>query len=258
MNAFEILRQHRQEIMAELILKQEQNEKSRDIIIVVHDQLEYTRACIKSIGECTKNYRILVHDNASGPETAEYLNSALSGGDIHILRRSEENLGFIVPNNRLAAESTADFLVLLNSDCEVKLGWDDLMCNYLDFYDTVGAVGYCGGILNSEGLGTSTAIGDGIDYVCGWCMCVPRKVYLEHGLFDEEHLEFAYGEDSDFCLRLREAGLGVYALHANLVLHHGNKTVVQVHRELGDYIKGTFDRNHRYIRERWSNYLIRN
>lgn len=42
---------------------------SKDILIVVHNQLDYVKQCIQSIQEHTNNYHIYIWDNGSDDET---------------------------------------------------------------------------------------------------------------------------------------------------------------------------------------------
>ena len=101
--------------------------------------------------------------------------------------------------------------------------------------------------------GAGFGFGSEYDYICGWCMCFERSIYNEFGLFDDENLSFAYGEDADFSLRLKEAGKEIYALHLDLVKHFGNKTINAVSKELD--VKTSFDANHKYLKSRWAEFL---
>ncbi len=223
-----------------------------DIIVVVHNQLDYTRNCIESLYRHTRDFHLWLWDNGSDAETRDYLTDVARRENV-TLERSEENLGFIIPNNRLAAQGRAPYLILLNSDTEVRAGWGAKMLDYLKAHPEVGEVGYEGGLLGPDGVGCGQGEGDEIDYVAGWCACLSRKTYEQHGLLDEEHLQFAYGEDSDLSLRLQDAGLRVHALPDGLVTHYGNKTIAEVSRRRDT--RSTFAANHTYFRQRWAKYL---
>jgi GT2 family glycosyltransferase len=228
---------------------------SVDIIIVVHNQLDYIKKCVETLYENTVNFKLYIWDNASDKPTADYLKElSETKNNVH-LERSVENLGFIKPNNILASRGSSDYLILLNSDTEVYKGWDTAMIGWLINKTEYGQVGYLGGLLDEHGQGGKARAGDLIDYVCGWCACMARTTYKENGLFDE-NLVFAYGEDADLSLRLQDKGWKLRALHLGLVLHHGNATINEV-RKTRD-CKQTFDQNHDYIRRRWKNYLLEN
>lgn len=237
-----------EEMRGELLAAERYVPAAKDILIVVRDELEFVRACFESVFENTDDFTLWVFDNGSGPETASWLRTQ----DVR-LTRSEENLGFIRPNNLLAAQGTAPYLILLNSDTVVFPGWEKAMIAHLQQDPRLGQVGYQGSVLDSEAMGRTAAYGRGVDYVTAWCMCLPRPLYEVHGLFDEENLEFAYGEDSDLSFRLREAGYGVHALHLDLVWHFGGKTIKTVAAEHDT--TPSFVRNHEYLKRRWANYL---
>lgn len=226
----------------------------KDIIIVVHDQLEYIRKCINSLYENTENFTLYLWDNNSLGPTKEYLQDLTKKYENVILERSEDNLGFIIPNNRLAEKGRSPFVILLNSDTEVRKGWDEAMIGWLLNSVKFKLVGYEGGRLQPDGKGSGKAYyGKEIDYVCGWCCCLERETIRLHGLFDEKNLKFAYGEDSDLSLRLKEQGYEIYALHLNLLKHYGNVTAREVDRERN--MSDSFNQNHLYICQRHGNYL---
>jgi GT2 family glycosyltransferase len=224
-----------------------------DIIIVVHNQLNYVKKCIETIFDNTENFRLYIWDNGSEEPTSSYLKNLCTNENVHLERR-EENSGFIKPNNALAALGTSPFMVLLNSDTEVYKGWDTALIGWLVARPECAIVGYLGGMLEENGQGGKARAGEAIDYVCGWCACFSRKTYEQYGLFDEKNLTFAYGEDADLSLRLLEAGHKIRALHLGLVIHHGNATINEV--KLVRDCKTTFDQNHDYIRSRWGTYLL--
>lgn len=225
----------------------------KDIIIVVHNQLEYIKKCIQTLYENTQDFKLYIWDNASDEPTENYLKELTSSKNNVYLRRSEENLGFIKPNNILANEGDSPYMILLNSDTEVHKGWDIALIGWLLAKPEYAQTGYLGGMLEKNGQGGKARVGEEIDYICGWCVCMPRSIYNEFGLFDQKNLDFAYGEDADLSLRLIESGYKIRALHLSLVIHHGNATINEV--KLKRDCKTTFDRNHDYIRNRWEKYL---
>jgi len=228
----------------------------KDILLVVKDQAPLVRKCLEALFAHTRDFNLFVWDNGSGEEThkvyREMFGRMPEGAGL-ISHFSHDNQGFLHPNNALAAMGDSPWVILLNSDTEVQAGWDDIMLGWLEDHPNCGAVGYEGGLFGSDGVGVGVRHGDEIDYVAAWCMAVRRRTIDEFGLFDGRNLKFAYGEDSDFCLRLREAGRDMYALHAHLVVHHGNATTKAVRQEMD--LKPSFRANHDYIRRRWADYI---
>lgn len=230
---------------------------SKDIIIPVHDQVDYLKTCVESLREHTKNYHLYIWDNASGPETQSYLKELMySLPDQITVMRSDANLGYIYPNNELVTWGTGDYIILLNSDTKVYDGWDKAMLGFLQAHPEVAQVGYLGGLLNERGEGGRAEWGWNVDYILGFCSCFSRKVYREFGLFDTQ-LNFAYCEDSDFSIRLQEAGRKIYAMHLMLVSHFENKTIEVVANEGTVDCKANFAKNHEVIRSKWKDYLTK-
>lgn len=227
---------------------------SKDILIVVHDQLSYFKECVESIMAHTQNYVLHIWDNASRLDTQQYINGLLDADVSLTLHRSETNDGFIIPNNYMASACTGDYIILINSDCKVFPSWDRVMIGFLKEHPEVAQVGFWGGHLDAEGIGFGGANGGNIDYIPGWGFCISRATYEQYGLFDEEFV-FAYSEDADLSLRLKESGHLIYSLYAPLVHHYQNKTIIEVANEGKIDVKFSFDHNLQLFRERWKDYL---
>lgn len=259
---YENFEEHFKKVKEELKLGSKNKEIWKDIIIVVRDQLAYFKDCIESIRKNSTNYHLYIWDNGSQKETQDYINQLIvectfnDNHDYHITTiRSEANTGFIHPNNELIALGENPYIILLNSDTKVFENWDNTMITYLLENPETAQVGFWGGHLDSTGRGFGGSNGENIDYVPGWCFCISRETYNQFGLFSN-NLKFAYCEDSDFSLRLQEAGKKIYALHTPLVHHYQNVTVKEVGKEGFVDLSATFDYNHNYIKERWKNYLL--
>lgn len=219
----------------------------KDILIVVRDQLRIFQKCIETLQENTTNYNLYIWNNASNKETTEFINSLNA-----TVITSEDNKGFIIPNNRLIERTKSPYIILINSDVFLlSPSWAKLIVATLD--EGYSQVGYEGSKLGDDLQGTFAYCGDGLDYISGWCFGIKRETYEKFGLFDEKNLQFAYGEDSDFSLRLLEAGEKIYASPLNNVYHLGNQTIQQVRKERD--VVTTFEQNHLYMNSRWKNFL---
>ncbi len=241
----------------ELMLLEHTPDQEKDILIVVRDQLPLLRNCLDSLAAAGGDFNLFIWDNDSGAETREYLRARAKQEPRMKLVESNENLGFIRPNNELAALGHAPWLILLNSDTEVLPGWDRALLGVLQAVPETAAAGYLGGILNENGLPAALGLGNAVDYLGGFCLALSRQTYDEHGLFDQAY-QFAYFEDSDFCLRLQEKGKQIYALHLDLVHHLENRTVKAEAALPGraEFLAAAFRRNQELFLSRWSS-LIR-
>jgi len=84
------------------------------------------------------------------------------------------------------------------------------------------------------------------------CMAVRREAFDQVGGFDEAHLSGAFG-DTDFCLRLGEAGWRVaWTPHAEFI-HHEDKDGP---REGDGENAVRFAREIRYLHSRWPEHLV--
>jgi GT2 family glycosyltransferase len=236
---------YRKTLVQELIAQENSPIAGKDILIVVHNQADLVFNLLNSVFCCTiKPFKVYLWDNASDDTTKECLRKFETETFF-----SKENRGFIEPNNFMAAQGSQPYIILLNSDTEVKPGWDQALTGFLSTHSDFGIAGYQGGVLNSEGIGTEFAWGERVDYVSGWCMCFSRSLYNKIGLFDDKNLSFAYGEDSDFCLRAKEHGFSSYALHLDYVRHIGGATIKTMGQP--DHLVESFKKNHEYIKKRW-------
>ena len=224
----------------------------KDILIVVHNQYDYIKNCIESIFDNTKNFNIYIWNNNSDDKTGKYLEKISKKNKNIELINSSENIGFVISNNKLAEISKSPYIILLNSDTEVRKYWDEVLVGYLEKNKEVGAIGYQGGILNSDGLGVGVNYGYDIDYICGWCLCFSRKIYEQFGLFDE-NIKFAYCEDSDFSLKLISNNKKIYACYSkDLVFHYGNVTSNSVMKK-NDFSK-IIKNNLIYLKSKWGEF----
>lgn len=256
------LEEHKKEMAIELKAAVVADNRWKDIIVVVRDQLDYFKQCVESVREHTHNYTLYIWDNASGEETKKYIESlqaewlTLEDPDWNLeVWGSDVNTGFIDPNNKLAEVGDGDYIILLNSDTKVFEHWDTAMLACLQNNSEIVQVGYWGGHLGADGRGFGGDNGGDVDYIPGWCFCIERATtYKEFGLFNKQ-LRFAYCEDADLSLRIKESGKQIYALYTPLVCHYQNKTINTVHKEGEINVSATFEHNHQYIKERWKDYL---
>jgi len=226
----------------------------KDIFVVVHDGYEYVHNCIDSVFSNTKNFNLYVWDNGSVGRTAEYLKGLASRRNVKLFR-NETNEGFIVPNNRMVQESSSEWIILLNSDTEVLPRWDEVMIGTLKNNPEIKQVGFGGGMLSENCEFAGRANGEAVDYICGYCFCMNRQTVEQIGLFDEENIRFAYCEDSDLSLRIREKGWRIYACHSDaLVRHYGSKTSKQV-IDKDERLNLCARNNLEYLKKRWRHFL---
>ena len=218
------------------------------VVLVNWNGAGFTIPCIESLlaGSVTPD-RIVVVDNASRDNSPELLAEKFPGIE---LIRNRENLGFTGANNigisRLMAEG-CDYVWILNNDTTVDGECLGALKSYMAGHPEVSAcsgkilyaepdqrIWYAGARYDTWTMGFAHR-GQGEDdtgqyesveevpFLSGCCMFVRREALECVGLFDEHF--FAYYEDSDWCLRAREARLRLHYLPSAVIWHKVSATV---------------------------------
>lgn len=221
------------------------------ISILAMNGLDMTRRCIESVIKHSRNYELLLTDNASSDGTAEYFDSLPSKHPsvFHIIH-NDKNEGFAEPNNVALAYARGKYFITLNNDAEVPKNWLNLLERPFLEYPDAAISGPAGSPCSFQAPYPSFhgSAGPMLEYIEGSCLCIPAALAREHGLF-ASYLHFAYGEDADLSLRMRARGRTIHQVPFKLV-HHRRATAAQV-----ENIVEIQHRNHEALIKRWSKYL---
>lgn len=149
------------------------------IVIVHKDRPEYLNILLQSIAVTSynNNYEIIVVDNASGPESQDYLNDI--DGEIKVIR-NDKNLFYGPAANKgfEASNKNSKYVVFMHCDVVVlNAGWLDLMINVLESQGS----GFVGLEMQSYYLGR-----DKVDFIQEWCMMVTRECWKKVGPFPDK------------------------------------------------------------------------
>jgi len=229
------------------------------IIIVNYQTYDLTKNTIKSVTEHAQpfEYDIYVVDNGSKDGSIEKLkkdfNTESETGLIKFII-NKENKGFAYANNIVLRKTSAQYVLLLNSDTIVLDNCLEKSLNYMETYKDVGALG-CKVLLpdnsldkacrrsfpdfsvsfyrmtgiahlfpNSERFGryNLTYLDENntyeVDCVMGAFMMVRSTAIKEVGLLDETF--FMYGEDIDWCYRIKAANWKIIYLGDAQIIHY--------------------------------------
>ena len=266
------------------------------ICIITLNAREYLRACLESIQRHSPalNYEIIIADNASTDGTAEML--AQNFPQVRLIQ-NEENLGFTQPVNQMLAVAQGDFFVLLNPDTQLVEDVFTPLVAYLRANPEVGIA--IPKVLNADGsfqaqsrrgearpaevFGYFLGLGKlfsrsrklngylqswlpedeiaEVKAVSGSCMFIRRETWQQVGAFDEQF--FAYQEDSDYCLRARQAGWKVMYVPLAKIVHYGGQggssaqpvqSIYQWHRSYYLYYRKHFAKDYFFLFN-WFYYL---
>ena len=241
------------------------------IVIPVYGQLAHTLACLRSLADhgSRQPFEVVVYDDASTDRTPEIL-TTLPG---LVWGRVAANAGFGVSCNAGAALAQGEFLVFLNNDTTVELGWLDTLRETFDLRPRAGLVGsqliYPNGRLQEAGGlvfrdGSAHNFGRGqdpddprfrhtrpADYVSAAALMIRSKLFESLGGFDPRYAP-AYYEDTDLAFQVRNRGLEVLVNpHARVVHHEG----VTARSDLHCGIKRHLVINAARFRQRWADAL---
>ncbi len=235
------------------------------VVIVLFNRAELTLVCLEALRRTEgPSFELVIVDNLSTDRTPE-LFERLRGATV---LRNPENLGFTRGANQGAAKAHGELLLFLNNDAEVLPASLRAAAERLRGSAGTGAVGArvigLDGKLQEAGAivwrdATTAGYGRGddpwrgaylfpreVDYCSGVFLMTPRRVFEQLGGFDELFAP-AYYEETDYCFRLRQAGLKVVYEPASCVVHYGAASLSgtgELDRML-EHNRSTFAEHHR-------------
>lgn len=259
------------------------------IVIVNYNTPRLTIDCIQSILDANLNiqYETYVVDNASSDDSVEQLKEAFPQ-EITLIA-NKQNVGFSKANNQAIKACKGRYVLLLNSDTIVHSDTLDTMVQFMDAHLDVGAAGCEVNLTNGSldkachrGFPTPEAslyymtglsrkypnspkfnsyhksymnmqeIHD-IDCLVGAFMIVRREAFEQVGLLDEEF--FMYGEDIDWCYRIKEAGWRIVYNPTVSIIHYKGassrkkpfKIIYEFHRAMYLFHKKHFAKNYNFL-----------
>lgn len=227
------------------------------IIIVSYNIRRLLTECVESIIKNTKkiNYEIIVVDNASSDDTVSEINKLTNKKNMSLkIIHNKENYGFSKANNIGIQKSKGKYLLFLNPDTLVYENTLEGMIDFMEEEKSAGAA-TCFIALPSGELDDAAHRGfptpwrsfchfSGISklfpnsklfsgYTLGWMdknkiheieacagafMMVRREAGEQINWWDEEF--FWYGEDLDFCFRLKEKNWNIFFVPTFKIFHY--------------------------------------
>lgn len=225
------------------------------IIIVSFNTYKFLKDCIQSIlkKEGSLDFEIIVVDNASTDGTVEKLKTKNLEFRVKIIE-NKKNIGFAAANNQGIKQAKGDYILLLNPDTIIRHNVLSDMINFMEKNPKVGAATCRVNLTNGElddachrgfptpwnafchfvGMGRffpKSKLFNGyhmgfcnldkiheIDACAGAFMMIRRRVGEQVKWLDEEY--FWYGEDLDFCFRIKLAGWKIMFVSTCQITHY--------------------------------------
>lgn len=228
---------------------------SVDVVVPVYNALEDVQKCLASLQRNTDgfNVRIIVVNDGSGQDTTQWLREFCNGKPIFQVVENTENSGYTKTINTGLRLSTADYVVIQNSDTIVSPGWLMGLIRCMDSSSSIGIVGPLSNAANWQNVPqlhdknglfainqlpkgytvedmarvvseSSAKIYPRIPFVNGFCMLVRRAVIKSIGFMDDENFPVGYGEEQDYCIRALNSGYSVVVADDVYVFHGKSKS----------------------------------
>lgn len=233
-----------------------ENMKDLSIIIVNYRTYQLTRQTLESVLEKDHpfDYQIYLVDDHSGDGSLEKLQQEFHGMELITFIASPENRGFAHANNLALEQINSRYVLLLNSDTQIIGDCLEKCLEYMAKDPEVGVLGckvllpdgrldlacrrsfptFSVSFYRMTGLSKlfphSRRFGQynltyldedetyPVDCVVGAFMMVRWITIHEVGLLDEDF--FMYGEDIDWCYRIKSAGWKIIYYSPAQILHH--------------------------------------
>jgi O-antigen biosynthesis protein len=256
------------------------------VIIVNYNVRDFLLQAVASLQKALRGIpsEIFVADNASDDGSVEAVRERFP--KVKIIA-SAQNLGFAKANNAALSKTRGRYILLINPDTMVQ---EDTIRVMLDFFEDHPEAGMAGcKILNPDGsfqlacrrsfptpsvalarmsqlsklfpkskfLGRynltylSTEETYPVEAISGSFMMLRREVYEQAGGFDEAF--FMYGEDIDWCYRIRQAGWQIYYVHATQIIHYKGEST---RRSNVDEIRTFYDAMHLFVQKHFSSSFL--
>ena len=207
-----------------------------DIVICVYNAIEETLDCLESIRRCTTvPHTVTIIDDGSNDLTREQLRRYIVGKPWMRLIENSKNLGYTRSANIGLSSSSAEWVVLLNSDTIVTPGWLEGLFEVVKAKPNAAMIGPLSNaaswqsvpeIHDVRGGWSSNPLPEGFvpsdigrlvselspkmfpeaTLLNGFCTLMRRDVVEQLGYLDEVAFPMGYGEENDLCLRVRKAG----------------------------------------------------
>jgi len=213
------------------------------IIILNWNNWPDTLECLESLkNNDYPNYQVVIIDNGSTEKPT------VPDSKVKIIY-NKENLGFSGGNNigiKYALEKGADYILLLNNDTIVAKDFLSEMIKVTEKDKKIGMIGpkiyfygdknriwFAGGqvnwLYNQGQMRGYNKIDKGqydspeeTDYITGCCLLIKKKVIEKIGLMSKDY--FLYYEDTDWSLKVQQAGFKCLFVPRAKIWHKGSKS----------------------------------
>ncbi len=222
-----------------------------DIIIPVYNAISDLDLCLKSIRKFPSlaMRHIILVDDCSTPQSAAWLiDYQERHADVRLVR-NQENLGFTRAVMAGVAQSSAPYMLFLNSDTQVTALWLDYMLEAMQagpltalvgplsndgFHQTIRPTPSAGGKptielspdqIAAQVLTITQRTFPRVPFLSGFCLLAHRAAFDLAGGLDCEAFPQGYWEVQDLCLKLIDLGFDSVIADNSYVQHFGGGSI---------------------------------
>ncbi|MCH8303885.1 MAG: glycosyltransferase [Candidatus Marinimicrobia bacterium] len=238
------------------------------IVILTHNQVEYTKLCLESIESFLNvDIEIIFVDNASTDDTIEYLTGIVEKNKNYSLITNSENRGYAAGNNMGINAAIGEFVLIMNNDILVTKGAVETLINLLKNHEQTVLVGPKTNFVKGSQLDLEAEYGSieemlnyaernskknkgktaQTEFLVGFMFLGRTKLLKEAGGFDESSGIGNY-EDNDLCRKLSENGYELRIAEDSFVHHFGH---VSFNASSVDYNE-LIEKNKKIYEDKWS------
>ncbi len=234
------------------VAEEYQEEPFISVIVVTYNNIEFTRACLKSIDLYSDyvNLEIIIIDNASSDGTQKYLEEWSVLGANRSLILNDTNRGFSAAHNQGLAIAKGEYLILLNNDTYVTPGWIRTLYRHFRCDSEIGLIGPVTNNIGNEAkidiqysnMEQMIQISKAYTYkhvgqlfplrtAAFFCVMMSRVVYEKVGVLDEE-FGLGFFEDDDYCRRVEKENFKIMCAEDVFIHHHLSASFMNLDRDL--------------------------
>ena len=196
------------------------------IILPIYNAPAALNECLKSLLNCTPaSIRIIaINDASTDPEVANVLDAYSMAPNLDVYT-NENNLGFSGTVNRGFSLANNNDVIILNSDTVVTPGWVSNLKLKAYSHPKIATVTPLSNNAGPFSVSKTSSSKDAIQIqkllnslACdhhfdalqqmptghGFCLYIKSQAFEEVGYFDEVNFPRGYGEENDFCMRLKK------------------------------------------------------
>jgi GT2 family glycosyltransferase/glycosyltransferase involved in cell wall biosynthesis len=220
-----------------------------DVVVCVHNALPDVRRCLWSLLAAGGHpLHLILVDDGSDQETTSFLSwFAAQHPTVEQIENRDPPHGYTVAADLGMRASTADYVVLLNSDTVVTPGWLDELIEVGESDEALGILGPLSNAASHQSVpevkagqawatnplpswltpagmayvvrAASEGLTPRVPFVNGFCYVIKRSVIEAIGYFDETRFAEGFSEENDYSVRALDAGFSLAIADRAYVYH---------------------------------------